>query len=49
MPLPKPQVDATHTGRADPSRYLIIDFDTAYKHYADEDSRTLNYEMLSYQ
>ena len=40
MPLPKSQFDATHTGRADPSRYLIIGFDTEYQRYADEDTRT---------
>ena len=28
MPLLKSQFDAIHTGRADPSRYLIIGFDT---------------------
>ena len=36
MPLLKSQFDAIHTGRADPSRYLIIGFDTEYQRYADE-------------
>ena len=40
MPLLKPQFDAIHTRRADPSRYLIIGFDTKYQRYADEDTRT---------
>lgn len=31
MPLLKSQFDAIHTGRADPSRYLIIGFDTEYQ------------------
>lgn len=45
MPLLKPQFDAIHTRRADPSRYLIIGFDTKYQRYADEDTRTLNNEV----
>ena len=49
MPLLKSQFDAIHTGRADPSHYLIIGFDTMYQRYADEDTRTLNNEVLSYQ
>ena len=49
MPLLKSQFDAIHTGRADPSRYLIIGFDTEYQRYADEDTHTLNNEVLSYQ
>jgi hypothetical protein len=49
MPLPKSQFDSIHTGRADPSRYLIIGFDTEYQRYADEDTQTLNNEVLSYQ
>jgi hypothetical protein len=49
MPLQKAQFDAIHTGRADPSRYLIIGFDTEYQRYADEDTLTLNNEVLSYQ
>ena len=49
MPLLKTQLDSIHTGRADPSRYLIIGFDTEYQRYADEDTRTLNNEVLSYQ
>ena len=49
MPPPKSQFDAIHTGRADPSRYLIIGFDTEYQRYADEVTRTLNNEVLSYQ
>lgn len=40
MPLPKSQFDAIATGRADPSHYLIIDFDTEYQRYADDDTRT---------
>jgi hypothetical protein len=31
MPLLKSQFDAIHTGRAVPSRYLIIGFDTEYQ------------------
>ena len=49
MHLPKSQFDAIHTGRADPSRYLIFGFDTEYQRYADEDTHTLNNEVLSYQ
>jgi len=49
MPLTKSQFDAIHTGRADPSRYLIIGFDSEYQRYADEDTRTLGDELLSYQ
>ena len=49
MPLPPSQFDAIHTGRADPSRYLIIGFDTEYQRYADEVTHTLNNEVLSYQ
>ena len=49
MPLLKSQFDAIHIGRADPSRYLIIGFDTEYQRYADGDTRTLNNEVLSYQ
>ena len=41
--------ELTHTGHADPSRYLIIVFDTEYQRYADEDTRTLGDELLSYQ
>ena len=49
MRLLKSQFDAIHTGRADPSRYLIIGFDTEYQRHADEVTRTLNNEVLSYQ
>jgi hypothetical protein len=49
MPLLTSQFDPIHTGRADPSRYLIIGFDTEYQRYADDDTRTLNNEVLSYQ
>jgi hypothetical protein len=38
MPLPPSQFDPIHTGRADPSRYLIIGFDTEYQRYADEEA-----------
>lgn len=38
-----------HTGKADPSRYLIIGFDTEYQRYADDETKTLNNEVLSYQ
>ena len=38
-----------HTGKADPSRYLIIGFDTEYQRYADNETKTLNNEVLSYQ
>ena len=38
-----------HTGKADPSRYLIIGFDTEYQRYADDEIKTLNNEVLSYQ
>lgn len=30
-----------HTGKADPSRYLIIGFDTEYQRYADDETKTL--------
>ena len=49
MPLLKTNFDPIHTGRADPSRYLIIGFDTEYQRYADDDTRTLCNEVLSYQ
>ncbi len=49
MPLLKSQFDSIHTVRADPSRYLIIGFDTEYQRYTDDASRTLNNEVLSYQ
>ena len=49
MPLPPSRFDPIHTGRADPSRYLIIGFDTEYQRYADDNTRTLNNEVLSYQ
>ncbi len=49
MPLPRSQFDAIHTGRAVPSSYLIIGFDTEYQRYADKDTHTLNNEVLSYQ
>ena len=42
-------IDSIYTGRADPSRYLIIGFDTEYQRFADDDTRTLNNEVLSYQ
>ena len=48
MPLPKSQFDAIHT-RADPSHYLIVGFDAEYQLYADEDTLTLNNEVLGYQ
>ncbi|MDB9980914.1 hypothetical protein OAD65_01470 [Planktomarina temperata] len=38
-----------HTGKADPSRYLVIGFDTEYQRYADDETKTLNNEVLSYQ
>ena len=41
--------DTIHTGKADPSRYLIIGFDTEYQRYADNETKTLNNEVLSYQ
>lgn len=49
MPLLKSNFDPIHTGRAEPSRYLIIGFDTEYQRYADDYTRTLNNEVLSYQ
>ena len=49
MRFSQSQFDPIHTGRADPSRYLIIGFDTEYQRYTDEDTRTLNNEVLSYQ
>ena len=49
MRFSQSQFDAIHTGRADPSRYLIIGYDTEYQRYTDEDTRTLNNEVLSYQ
>jgi hypothetical protein len=36
-------------GNGDPSRYLIVGFDTEYQRFADETERTLNNEVLSYQ
>lgn len=47
MSLNKSHFDPIYTGRADPSRYLIIGFDTEYQRYADENTRTLNNEVLS--
>jgi len=35
----KSNFDTIHTGKADPSRYLIIGFDTEYQRYADDDVR----------
>ena len=53
LPLMKPLLpehfEAIRSGRADPNRYLIIGFDTEYQRYADEDTLTLNNEVLSYQ
>lgn len=49
MHLPTSHFDPIHTGRADPSRYLIIGFDTEYQRYADDDTVTFNNEVLSYQ
>ena len=49
MRFSQSQFDPIHTGRADPSRYLIIGFDTEYQRYTDEVARTLNNEVLSYQ
>ena len=43
----KPQFDAIHTGRADPSRYLIVGFDTEYQRYADADTRTFVTESMN--
>jgi hypothetical protein len=45
----KSNFDTIHTGKADPSRYLIIGFDTEYQRYADNETKTLNNEVLSYQ
>ena len=45
----KSNFDTLHTGKADPSRYLIIGFDTEYQRYADDETKTLNNEVLSYQ
>ena len=42
MPLPKSHFDPIHTGRADPSRYLIIGFDIEYQRYADDQSSCLD-------
>lgn len=49
MHLSKSNFHVIFPGRAEPSRYLIIGFDTEYQRYADDDTRTLNNEMLSYQ
>ena len=49
MPAPKSQFDIIQTGRADSSRCLIFGFDTEYQRYADDDTQTLNNEVLSYQ
>jgi hypothetical protein len=43
----KSQFDAIHTGRADPSRYLIIGFDTVYQRNADGDARTTETEIIN--
>jgi hypothetical protein len=47
MPLTNAKFDPIHTGRADPSRYLIIGFDTEYQRYADEDRHTFNTESVN--
>ena len=49
MLFEKSNFDPIHTGKADPSRYLIIGFDTEYQRYADDETKTLNNEVLSYQ
>ncbi|MDA9960060.1 DNA polymerase [Planktomarina temperata] len=49
MLFEKSNFDTIHTGKADPSRYLIIGFDTEYQRYADDETKTLNNEVLSYQ
>ena len=49
MLFEKSNFDTIHTGKADPSRYLIIGFDTEYQRYADNEMKTLNNEVLSYQ
>ena len=49
MLFEKSNFDTIHTGKADPSRYLIIGFDTEYQRYADDEMKTLNNEVLSYQ
>jgi hypothetical protein len=47
MSLPPSQFDPIHTGRADPSRYLIIGFDTELQRYADEDTSTFYTESIN--
>jgi hypothetical protein len=45
----KHNFDTIHTGKSDPNRYFIIGFDTEYQRYADDETKTLNNEVLSYQ
>jgi len=45
--LYRKQFDPIHTGRADPSRYLIVGFDTEYQRYADADTRTFVTESMN--
>ena len=47
MSLTYANFDPIHIGRADPSRYLIIGFDTEYQRYADEDTRTFDTERIN--
>ncbi len=49
MLFKKSNFDSIHTGKADPSRYLIIGFDTEYQRYANDEAKTLDNEVLSYQ
>ena len=49
MSLTHAKFDPIHTGRVDPVRYLIIGFDTEYQRYADDSTRTIDNEVLSYQ
>lgn len=48
MPLQNSKFDSIYTGRADPSRYLIIGFDTEYQRYANDDTR-VGYRHLQFQ
>lgn len=47
MSLTYAKFDPIHTGLADPSRYLIIGFDTEFQQYADEDTSTLYAESIN--
>jgi hypothetical protein len=47
VPLTNAKFDPIHTGRADPSRYLIAGFDTEYQRYANADTSTFYKESVN--